>query len=121
MPLHYNLTQVYSLSNKKIEIIQAMVASFVSESEVAILKIGKSVKKKKYHKVLKHSNSIIASTELFGLDTAHENLLRIIEWAKSEGKKKEIRATCKEFNKQMKSAIKELQKDYSIKTYLKEL
>ena len=61
------------------------------------------------------------SVELFGLDTAQDNLLRIIDWAKTAGKKKEIRTTYKDFESQVKAAIKELQKDYQINLYLKEL
>lgn len=114
MPLYYNLSKVYFLSEKKPEVIQAMVTTFISESDTASKKIKKGIKKKEYDTVFHYVSSIEASLDLFGLDTAHDNAIRILQWTELKGKKKEIKETFSEFKKQIEKAVKELCKDYKI-------
>ena len=121
MPLHYNISKVYSESEMRLDVIQDIIITFLIDSEKASLKIGKAIKKKKHKKVLKNARLILNSVERFGMDTAYDNLEHIINWAKAQGKKKEIRTTYLEFQNQLESAQKELQKDYSLMDYIKVL
>ncbi|MCB9425439.1 MAG: histidine kinase [Flavobacteriales bacterium] len=119
MPLHYNLTKVYAISDRKLEVIQGIIVSFILDTEKASIGIARGIKKKKYKEVLKRAKSIKDSIELFGMDTAYDNLLHIMTWAKSEGKRKEIRTTYAEFQKELEEAHVELQKDYNLMNYIK--
>lgn len=121
MPLHYNLTQVYAISDRKLDVIQGMIITFLIDTEKASANIEVGIRKKKYSKVLRWAKSIKKNIELFGLDTAYDNLMHIIAWAKSEGKKKEIRTTYLDFQRDLQAAHVELQKDYNLMDYIKVL
>lgn len=114
MPLHYNLSKVYFLTERKPEVIQAMVITFVEESAVALKNIRKGIDKKNYEQAHNYASSLESTLELFGLDNAHDDAVRIINWAKNKGKKKEIKTTFKEFKTLVKLAVKELKKDYKL-------
>jgi hypothetical protein len=114
MPLHYNLSKVFFLSERKPEVVQAMVVTFISESTEALKFIKKGIHKKDYSKVFQYTASIESAIDLFGLDNAHDNAQRILNWTENKGKKKEIKETFKEFKKYIKSAVKELNKDYNL-------
>lgn len=114
MPLYYNLTKIYAVSNKKANVIQSTVCTFVSEVKIVLKQTKKGIRNKEYSKVSKHISSVESSLDLFGLDSAYDNALRILEWSDRKGKKKEIRTTHKEFRIQVKKAIKELEKDFSL-------
>ncbi len=114
MPLHYNLSKVYFLTERKPEVIQAMVITFIEESSVALKNIKKGIDKKNYEQVFNYASSLESTLELFGLDNAHDDTLRIITWTSTKGKKKEIKETFKEFKNLVKLAMKELKKDYKL-------
>lgn len=114
MPLHYNLSKVYFLTERKPEVIQAMVVTFIEDSTIALKNIRKGIQKKNYEQVHNYASSLESTLELFGLDNAHDDVVRIIHWTENEGKKKEIKATFKEFKNLVKLAVKELKKDYKL-------
>ena len=48
------------------------------------------------------------------MDLAYEENLQVMTWAKSEGKKKEIKEVYKSLKERVDLAIKELKKDFKI-------
>lgn len=54
------------------------------------------------------------SLDLLGMDLAYEENLQVMTWAKSEGKKKEIKEVYKSLKERVDLAIKELKKDFKI-------
>ena len=48
------------------------------------------------------------------MDIAYEENIQIMNWAKEEGKKKEIKEVFKSLKDRIDSAIKEIKKDFKI-------
>ena len=48
------------------------------------------------------------------MDLAYEENLQIMEWTKSEGKKKEIKEVFKSLKEHIENALKEVKRDYNL-------
>lgn len=114
MAINYNLSKVYALSEDDSEFVNDILALFVSEVPADLAQIKEGIKKKEYQQAYAFAHKIKPTLDLLGLNVAFEEILQIEAWAKSEGKKKDIKETFKSVKTQVKEAIKEIKKDFNL-------
>jgi len=114
MALQYNLAKVYEISENDIEFALQIVNLFLQEvpDELKLIKLG--IEEKNYSKAYTAAHKIKPSLDLLGMDLAYDENLQIMEWAKTEGKKKEIKEIFKSLKAHVDSAVKEIKKDFKI-------
>lgn len=115
MALHYNLAKVYELSSNDADFAQQIVELFLKEvpPEIKIIKDG--INAKDYKKTYAAAHKIKPTLDLLGMDLAYEELNLIMDWTKSEGKKKEIKEVFKLLKEQIDLTSKEIKKNHNIK------
>lgn len=114
MALHYNLSKVYEISDNDTEFAQQIINLFVEEVPVELKSIKEGIEEKDYPKTYASSHKIKPTLDLLGMDLAYEENLQIMEWTKSEGKKKEIKEVFKSLKEHIDNALKEVKKDFNI-------
>jgi len=114
MAIHYNLSKVYEISDNDTEFAQQIINLFVEEVPQELNSIKEGIDEKDYAKTYASSHKIKPTLDLLGMDLAYEENLQIMEWTKSEGKKKEIKEVFKSLKEHIDNALKEVKKDYNI-------
>lgn len=109
MALYYDVSKVKLLQNNP-EVLQQLV----DELSEHIEHIKTQVKEKDFERASKTIRSIITATDSLGIEMAHEEAILVKSWSDSLGKKKEIQVTLKQMCKVCKSALKEIEKDFSL-------
>ena len=72
------------------------------------------IEEKDYSKSYACSHKIKPTLDLGGIDLAYEENLQVMEWTKSQGKKKEIKEIFKSLKEHVDNALKEVKKDYNL-------
>lgn len=114
MALQYNLSKVYEISENDIDFAYQVVKLFLEEVPNEIESIKVAISEKDYQRTYACAHKIKPSLDLLGLDAAYEENLEVMEWAKTEGKKKEVKEIFKSLQNNVGLAIKELKKDFKI-------
>ncbi len=114
MALQYNLAKVYEISENDTEFALQIVTLFLEEVPAEISSIKAAIKEKDYTRAYAASHKIKPTLDLLGMDIAYEENIQIMNWTKSEGKKKEIKEVFKSLRDRIDSAIKEIKKDFKI-------
>ena len=91
MALQYNLAKVYEISENDTEFALQIVTLFLEEVPAEISSIKAAIKEKDYTRAYAASHKIKPTLDLLGMDIAYEENIQIMNWTKSEGKKKEIK------------------------------
>ncbi|MBD3724252.1 MAG: histidine kinase [Flavobacteriaceae bacterium] len=114
MALQYNLSKVYEISENDIDFAFQIVNLFLEEvpAEIKSMKVG--IEEKDYTRVYTSAHKIKPSLDLLGMDLAYDENIEIMNWSKSEGKRKEIKDTYKSLRERINLAIKELKKDFKL-------
>lgn len=114
MALQYNLSKVYEISENDVDFAYQIVNLFLEEVPVEIKSIKVGVEEKDYTRVYTSAHKIKPSLDLLGMDLAYDENLEIMSWAKSEGKRKEIKEIYKSLKDRVGLAVKELKKDFKL-------
>ncbi|WP_309641814.1 histidine kinase [Flavobacterium sp.] len=114
MALNYNLSKVYALSDNDPEFVNQIISLFVTEVPLDLLQIKLGIKTKDHKLAYSYAHKIKPTLDLLGMDQAFEEILQIEAWTKTEGKKKEIKATYDSVESQIEKAVKEISKDFEL-------
>ena len=114
MALNYNLAKVYALSDNDPEFVMQIITLFVTEVPQDLVQIKLGIKTKDHKLAYAYAHKIKPTLDLLGMDSAYEENLQVMEWTKSEGKKKEIKEVFKSLKEHIENALKEVKKDYNI-------
>lgn len=114
MALYYNLGPLYATYQDNQELIKEKLTVFTKQAELCLDKMKEGIAEKKYNKVKKQTSKLMPFLELLGMDAALEDAYNIESWIEREGKKKEVKEIFKSFKTVVKSAVKELKKDFSL-------
>lgn len=114
MALQYNLSKVYEISENDIDFAFQIVNLFLEEvpAEIKSMKVG--IEEKDYTRVYTSAHKIKPSLDLLGMDLAYDENIEIMNWSKSEGKRKEIKEIFKSLKDRVDLAVKELKKDFKL-------
>jgi HPt (histidine-containing phosphotransfer) domain-containing protein len=116
MAIHYNLAKVYAISENDPEFVEQIIHLFVNEIPSDLAYIKQAIEDKNHRLCYEYAHKIKPSLDLLSLNLAFEEMLQIEAWAKSEGKKKEIKEIFKSISSQIEKAIKEIKKDFNLQT-----
>lgn len=114
MAIHYNLAKIYAISENDSEFLQQIIHLFVTETPLDLAQIKQGIEDKNHQICFEVAHRIKPSLDLLSLNLALEEILQIEVWAKSGGKKKEIKEIFKSFSFQIEKAIKEIRKDFNL-------
>ncbi|MEW5676132.1 histidine kinase [Flavobacterium enshiense] len=114
MAIHYNLSKVYEISDNDTDFAQQIINLFVEEVPHELKLIREGIEEKDYPKTYASSHKIKPTLDLLGMDLAYEENLQVMEWTKSEGKRKEIKEVFKSLKEHIENALKEVKKDYNL-------
>ena len=114
MAIHYNLAKVYAISENDPEFVQQIIQLFVTEIPLDLAHIKQGIEDKNHQQCYEYAHKIKPSLDLLSLNLALEEMLQIEVWAKSDGKKKEIKEIFKSVSHQIEKAIKEIKKDFNL-------
>lgn len=114
MALQYNLAKVYEISENDVDFVKQVVTLFIEEVPIEISSIKTGIEEKDYAKVYASAHKIKPSLDLLGMDLAYDENIQIMNWTKSQGKRKEISEIFKSFKNRTDDGIKELKKDFTL-------
>lgn len=110
MALHYNLAKVYEISSNDAEFAQQVVELFLQEVPTEIKNIKEGIKSKDFKKTYAAAHKIKPTLDLLGMDLAFEEVNQIMDWTKTEGKKKDIIEVYKLLKEHISLSAKEIKK-----------
>lgn len=114
MALHYNLAKVYAQSVENSDQVLVLVNQFIEESSKNLTLIKEGIKEKDHKKTHTHARKLKPYLDLLGLKVAFEEILQVEAWSKIQGRPKDIKETYRSIKHQIKSAVKELKKDFNL-------
>ena len=114
MALHYNLAKVYDISANDADFAQQILELFLEEVPAEVHAIKVAIKNKDYKNAYASAHKIKPTLDLLGMDLAYEEIIQIMTWAKSEGKKKEIIEVYKLLKTHIDLSSKEIKKNHKI-------
>jgi ABC-type Fe3+-citrate transport system substrate-binding protein len=114
MAVHYNLSKVYELSDNSPEFIKRVVTLFVKEVPLDLSTLKKGIADKDYEMVCICADKIKPTLDLMGMNVAYEENLQIMEWARRQGKRKEVKEIFKSVADQIEKAVREIQKNFDL-------
>lgn len=114
MALHYNLAKVYALSDNDPEFVLQIITLFVNEVPEDMKFIKNGIEDKDHKTAYSYAHKIKPTLDLMGMNVAYEENIQVMEWAKREGKRKEIKEIFKSVERQVDEAVKEIHKDFDL-------
>jgi len=111
MALHYNLAKVYEISNNDRAFVLQITQLFANEVPEDLIQLKEGIDDKNFKSVGAYTHKIKPTLDLLGMSVAVEELIIIKNWAKNQGKRKEIIETFKSLEDRIFKAIKEINKD----------
>ncbi|HEU4495598.1 MAG TPA: histidine kinase [Flavobacterium sp.] len=114
MAIHYNLAKVYEISDNDSDFVQDIINLFVAEVPSDLKNVKKGISGKDYKLAYSYAHKIKPTFNLLGMTVAFEEILLVEDWAKREGKKKEIKDTYKSIADKVEKAVKEIRKDFNL-------
>jgi len=116
MALHYNLSKVYAISENDPDFVYQIVKVFILDIPIDLDHIKVAIEEKNHQKCFEYAHKIKPSLDLLSLNIALEELILIELWAKSLGKKKEVIELYRSVSERIEKAIKEIKKDFNLKS-----
>ncbi|MBB1138538.1 hypothetical protein [Myroides sp. WP-1] len=114
MALFYDVRALYDKhSNKEEHVVEELIV-YVEQMSKRLDKMKKHIDAKNYEKLQKHVTILQPIVEILGMDQASEEFNGVQEWIAQKGKTKEIKEVYKSLRKHLRSAVKEIKKDYQI-------
>ena len=114
MALFYDVRALYDKHNNQEERVVEELVVYVVQMSKRLDKMKKHIDAKNYEKLHKHVAILLPIVDMLGMDQAGEEFNSIQEWIDQKGKTKEIKEVYKSLRKHLKSAVKEIKKDYQI-------
>ena len=114
MALFYDVRSLYKKHNNAEELVAEELAFYVEQMSKRLEKMKKHIDAKNYGKLQKHVSILQPMVETLGMDQAYEEFNSIQGWIEQKGKTKEIKEVYKLLRKHVRSAVKEIKKDYQI-------
>jgi hypothetical protein len=114
MALQYNLAKVYEISENDTDFALQIVTLFLEEVPLEIKSIKTTIEEKDYSRTYSACHKIKPTLDLLGMDMAYEENIQIMNWSKSNGKRKEIKEVFKSLKDRIDLAIKEIKKDFKL-------
>lgn len=111
MSQFYNLTKVHEVSTDE-GFVRQIVAMFLNEIPADVLKIEEGINEKNYTKTYAFAHKIKATLDLLGMHPAFENILKIEDWTKRQGKTNEVLPLFDQVKEQVINVAKEFKKQY---------
>ena len=101
MAINYNLSKVHALSDNDPNFVLDIVQLFVTEIPKDFKQMEQGIKEKDYKQAYAFAHKIKPSLDLLGMLIAYNEILQVETWTKSEGKRRDIEATCESIKKQV--------------------
>lgn len=114
MALHYNLAKVYAISENDSDFVFDIVKLFVTEIPDDLLEMKDAINEKDYRLTYSFAHKIKPTLDLLGMTVAHEEIVCIENWTKTQGKRKEVKDTYKSIESRIEKAVKEIRKDFNL-------
>lgn len=114
MALFYDVKPLYAKHSNKEELVVEELVSYIKHMSKRLDKMKKHIDAKNYEKLQKHVTILQPIVETLGMDQAFEEFNTIQNWIERKGKTKEIKEVYKLLRKHIRSAAKEIAKDYHI-------
>lgn len=114
MALHYNLAKVYAISENDTDFVMAVLTLFVSEVPQDLFQMKEAINEKQYKVAYGFAHKMKPTLDLLGMTVAHEEIIYIENWTRSEGKRKEVKDTYKSIESRIEKAVKEIRKDFNL-------
>lgn len=114
MALFYDVRSLYTKHKNQEERVVEELMFYVQQMTKRLDKMKKHIDAKNYEKLQKHVTILLPLVETLGMDQAVEEFGTIQEWIKQRGKTKEIKEVYKLLRKHIRSAVKEIIKDYHL-------
>jgi len=114
MPLSYNLSKIYELSDNDNEFALTIVSLFLQEVPLEVKAMKSAIENKNYELVYQAAHKIKPSLDLLCLFMAYDANQKIMDWTKEQGQKKNIIEVYKELRQYVDDAAKELKKDFNL-------
>jgi HPt (histidine-containing phosphotransfer) domain-containing protein len=114
MAINYNLSKVNEISENDDDFVLSIIELFTTEIPSDLKSLKAAIKEKNHQTAYAFAHKIKPTLDLMGMNQAHEEVLYIEDWARRLGKRKEVKDTFKSMKDQIKKAIKEIKKDFSI-------
>ncbi|MGG5577329.1 hypothetical protein ACPDHL_08315 [Myroides sp. C15-4] len=114
MALFYDVRSLYDKHNNKEELVVEELIDYVQQMTKRLDKMKKHIDAKNYEKLQKHVKVLQPIMETLGMDQAYEEFNTVQQWLEQKGKTKEIKEVYKLLRKRIRSAAKEIKKDYQI-------
>ena len=114
MPINYNLSKVYELSDNDNDFALTIVSLFLDEVPHEVKSMKEEIEEKNYEQVYQAAHKIKPTLDLLCMYTAYEANLKIMDWTKEQGQKKAIIEVYKELRQYVDDACKEIKKDFNL-------
>lgn len=114
MALQYNLAKVYEISENDTDFALQIVSLFLEEVPIEIKIMKETIEEKKYDLVYAAAHKIKPTLDLLGMDIAYDENILIMDWAKQQGKRKEIKEVFKSLKEKVELTSNEIRKDFKI-------
>lgn len=114
MALQYNLSKVYEISDNDNEFALQIVNLFLQEVPPEIKNIKEGIELKDYQRTYSAAHKIKPTLDLLGMDLAYDDNMEIMNWTKTEGKRKEIKDVYKKLKDRIDLATDEIKKDFNL-------
>lgn len=114
MPLSYNLSKVYELSDNDNEFALTIVSLFLDEVPFEVKSMKNGIEDKNYEQVYQVAHKIKPTLDLLCMYMAYDANQKIMNWTKEQGQKKAIIEVYKELKQYVDDAAKEIKKDFNL-------
>jgi HPt (histidine-containing phosphotransfer) domain-containing protein len=91
-----------------------IVSLFLEEVPAEIQSMKDAIELKDYTRTYASAHKIKPTLDLLGMDIAYEDNMQIMNWTKSEGKRKEIKDVFKSLRGRVDEAVDEIKKDFNL-------
>lgn len=114
MALFYDVRSLYTKHENREDLVIDELVFYVEQMAKRLEKMKKHIDAKNYEKLQKHVTILLPMVEVLGMDQAVEEFAIVQKWINQKGKTKEIKEVYKVLRKRLRSAAKEIKKDYNI-------
>lgn len=114
MPLSYNLSKVYELSDNDNEFALNIVSLFLEEVPHEVKLMKDWIEDKNHEQVYQVAHKIKPTLDLLCMYMAYDTNQKIMDWTKEKGQKKAIIEVYKELKQYVDAATKEIKKDFNL-------
>jgi HPt (histidine-containing phosphotransfer) domain-containing protein len=114
MAIYYNLAKVHALSEDDDDFVIQILQLFLTEVPEDLVHLDDAIEKKEYAEAHSFAHKMKPTIDLLGMNMTYEEILLIEDWAKRQGKRKEIKTVFQSVEQHIHKAMKEIRKDFSL-------